>query len=263
MSEGPLLEASALVKRFGSQGILGGVNLTVKRGESYVILGRSGSGKSVLLKTLAGLLRPDSGFVRIGTARLGMLFQNGALFDSMTVEENLLFPLRSRLGVTGMEARREASALLDAVGLPGSEKLMPASLSGGMQKRLGIARALIVKPDLIFYDEPTAGLDPITSRLIVDLIVKLRDDTGSTVVAATSDVLRAYQMAHRMGLLVPGAQGAQLMEIGSPADAKSSADPAVMQFLKGLAQGPLTTPETEQAPQHIDDYIVEFDRDPF
>jgi phospholipid/cholesterol/gamma-HCH transport system ATP-binding protein len=212
------------------------LSLHVARGESIVILGPSGSGKSVLLKIMAGLILPDRGTVRIESKNLGMLFQKNALFDSLSVEENLLFPLRERLGVSGSQAQARVTELLSAVKLQGNEKLFPNELSGGMQKRLGIARALVVNPEVILYDEPTAGLDPITSRTIAEMIDLLRKKNGSTIVTVTNDVYRAYQLADRIFLLARG----KLVEGGTPDEVRATTCPELKQFVNGLQEGPLT-----------------------
>jgi phospholipid/cholesterol/gamma-HCH transport system ATP-binding protein len=211
--------------------------LHVSDKESVVLVGPSGGGKSVLLKTVAGLLPCDEGKIELGTKNVGMLFQKNALFDSFTCEENLLFPLKERKGVIGAEAKRLAAQFLESVGLKGTQNLFPDEISGGMQKRLGIARALIVEPELILYDEPTAGLDPITSRTIADLIRELRAKTGSTLLTVTNDMQRAYQLGDRVCLLAQG----KLVDGGTPAQVQATQDPAIRQFIYGLRQGPLTS----------------------
>ena len=213
------------------------VGFQVAKGESVVLLGPSGSGKSVMMKLLAGLLTPDEGSIRVESENVGMLFQRNALFDSLTVEENLLFPLKERMGMTGEPARAKARVFLESVGLAGNETLYPDEISGGMQKRLGIARALIVEPEVILYDEPTAGLDPITSRTIAELIQVLRREHGSTLVTVTNDVHRAYQLGDRIFLLARG----KLQAGGTPDEVRSSTDPAIHQFIHGLRKGPLTS----------------------
>lgn len=224
-------------KEFGSHWVFRNVNLHVAPRESVVIVGPSGSGKSVLLKIIAGLLGADTGSVRLGSTNVGMLFQKNALFDSLTVEENLLFPMKERLGLIGKEAKDRAAHFLREVGLKGSENLFPNEISGGMQKRLGIARALVVKPEIILYDEPTAGLDPITSRTIADLIRSLRESEGNTLITVTNDVHRAYQLADRIFLMAQGT----LFAGGTPDEVRVSTDPRLRQFVYGLKQGPLTS----------------------
>lgn len=226
-----------LGKRFEDRWVFRGVDLSVAARESVVLVGPSGGGKSVLLKCIAGLLEPDEGSIKLGTTNVGMLFQKNALFDSLTCEENLLFPLKERKGITGTAAKERAGGFLEAVGLKGNEKLFPDEISGGMQKRLGIARALIVEPELILYDEPTAGLDPITSRTIAELIQTLRKKTNSTLLTVTNDMQRAYQIGDRICLLAQ----ATLVEGGTPAQVQVTQDPALRQFIYGLKNGPLTS----------------------
>jgi phospholipid/cholesterol/gamma-HCH transport system ATP-binding protein len=247
--------------------VLHRVSFHVAPGQSYVVLGQSGVGKSVLLKIMAYLLPPDEGNVRIGTRDIGMLFQKNALFDSLTVHENLEFPLRERTRLKREERKERITKFLDWVGLPGTGKLFPDELSGGMQKRLGIARALIVEPRVLFYDEPTAGLDPITSRLIAELMLRLKRELGTTIVVVTSDVMRAYQLADRIGVLMRTPEGAVLAQAGSPDEARASKDPAIQQFLQGLTEGPLTSHEEVILPpddpmaecaQHLERLDVDF-----
>ena len=232
-----MITIESLGKSFNDRWIFRNVTLRVSEGESVVLIGPSGGGKSVLLKCVAGLIKPDEGRIDLQTENLGMLFQKNALFDSLTVEDNLLFPMKERLGLTGAPARERASKFLTAVGLKGNERLFPSEISGGMQKRLGIARALVVKPQVILYDEPTAGLDPITSRSIADLIRELRAQEGSTLLTVTNDMQRAYQIGDRICLLAHG----QLTPGGSASQVQETSDPALKQFIYGLPQGPLTT----------------------
>lgn len=224
-------------KQFDGRWIFQDVDLHVAPKESVALIGPSGGGKSVLLKVVAGLLTADTGSIELGTKNVGMLFQKNALFDSLTCEENLLFPLKERKGIVGHEAKERAARFLQAVGLKGTEKLFPDEISGGMQKRLGIARALIVEPEVILYDEPTAGLDPITSRTIADLIRELRAQSGSTLLTVTNDMQRAYQIGDRVCLLAQG----KLVEGGTPDQVQATRDPALRQFIYGLREGPLTS----------------------
>jgi phospholipid/cholesterol/gamma-HCH transport system ATP-binding protein len=223
-------------KKFGDRWIFRDLTLQVEKRESVVLVGPSGGGKSVLLKLVAGLLKADEGSVSVASLNLGMLFQKNALFDSLTVEDNLLFTLKERRGESGPEAQKKAASFLQAVGLKGSEKLRPDEISGGMQKRLGIARALIVDPEVILYDEPTAGLDPITSRSIADLINELRRKSGSTLLTVTNDMQRAYQIGDRICLLARG----KLIDGGSPERVKASQDTSIVQFIHGYKEGPLS-----------------------
>jgi phospholipid/cholesterol/gamma-HCH transport system ATP-binding protein len=226
-------------------------NLTLEEGESLVLVGPSGSGKSSLLKLMAGLLTPDSGEVlfrgqSLSTlskkqqaqhlAEVGMLFQQNALFDSMTVFENLFFVVSE---VEGERVARSRSAelkeLLAEVGLDHVLDHFPSEISGGMQKRLGIARALCLHPKLVFYDDPTAGLDPITSRKIVSMILSLQSKWGGTIVAVTNDMMRAFQLAGTCMLCLPR----EFILTGSAEDTLNHSDPRVQQFIQGQVDGPL------------------------
>lgn len=248
------IETVDLKIRFGEQLILDRINLQVFEGESLVVVGPSGQGKSVLLKLLAGLISPTSGKVLVrgqewavlsGTRRqevvqrLGMLFQKNAIFDSLTVAENVAFPLRELTNLSEGEIAKEVEFYLDSVGLLHAKELFPDEISGGMQKRLGIARALVLKPEVIFYDDPTAGLDPITSRKIIELILKLKRDQNSTIITITNDMNRAYQMADRIVVVVDH----QVLVTGTAEETKANADPRVYQFIRGLLAGPLTSQE--------------------
>ncbi|MEI7808857.1 MAG: ATP-binding cassette domain-containing protein, partial [Verrucomicrobiota bacterium] len=201
-----MIEVRQLKKQFGSQLILDGVNLRIASGESAVIIGRSGGGKSVLLKHIIGLLQPDSGEVLIDgenitrmderqllrvREKFGMVFQGAALFDSMTVAENVAFPLQRKKTYTAAEINRRVAAALEVVDLPGTEKKKPAELSGGMRKRVGLARAIIYEPQIVLYDEPTTGLDPIVSDSIDQLIIRVRDRLNVTSVVVTQDMRTA------------------------------------------------------------------------
>lgn len=224
-------------KQFEDRWIFRDIHFQLPHRGSTVIVGPSGNGKSVLLKMIAGLLECDEGSIHCEIENIGMLFQKNALFDSFTVLENLLFPLRERLGVKGKDAVERSTRMLESVGLGGTGGLFPDEISGGMQKRLGIARALIVEPALLLYDEPTAGLDPITSRTIADLICSLRKQSGTTLLTVTNDMQRAYQIGDEIYLLCQG----QLQRGGSPAEVQASQSPALRQFIYGLAHGPLTS----------------------
>ncbi len=207
------------------------VNLAVRRGETFVLLGASGTGKSTLLKTISGLLTPTSGRVTVNSSKLGMLFQKNALFDSLSVCENLAFPLREQGELNESEISAEVLKYLNAVGLEHAKNLFPDEISGGMQKRVGIARALILKPEVILYDDPTAGLDPITSRMIAELIIKLSAEQQTTSIVVTNDVHRAYQMGDRLGLLIDQT----LIITGSVSETQKYANVRVQKFLRGEA----------------------------
>lgn len=246
----PVIELQNVEVRFGSETILSKVNLKVSAGERIVIIGPSGQGKSVLLKTLGGLITPSQGKLFIEglewhsaskTQRaeilkdLGMLFQKNALFDSLTCGENIAFPLREGSSLSEEEIQRRVIEFLEAVGIPHALHLYPDEISGGMQKRLGIARALALEPKIVFYDDPTAGLDPITSRKIVELICALQLKRGSTFLAITNDMNRAYQMADRILMVVDH----EVIEAGTPKTIQQNPDPRIHQFIHGELNGPL------------------------
>lgn len=233
----PVISISNLGKEFDGRWIFRNLNLEVQPHDSIALIGPSGSGKSLLLKIIAGLIRPSEGSMSIRSHNIGMLFQKNALFDSLTVEENLLFPLKERKGITGAKAKSKAADFLAAVQLQGTEHLFPDEISGGMQKRLGIARALIVNPEVILYDEPTAGLDPVTSKTIASMIQNLRTETKSTLISVTNDMQRAFQLGEKIYLLAAG----HLKSGGTPQEIKKTVDPEIRQFIFGLRNGPLTS----------------------
>jgi phospholipid/cholesterol/gamma-HCH transport system ATP-binding protein len=227
------------------------LSLDIRAQELTVLMGPSGVGKSTILRMMAGLQFPTEGEVhwggRLATSlsrsehmefllKTGMLFQRNALFDAMTALENVTFPLRERSRRSESEIHERAAEVLSAVGLWEARDRTPAEMSGGMQKRLGIARALVLDPEIVHYDDPTAGLDPITSRKIAALIRDLQISRRSTCVVVTNDVVRAEQIADRILLLVPG----QILDLGTPAEAKANGDPRVRQFLDGRRDGPLS-----------------------
>lgn len=247
----PVLELKNVEVRFNAEPILFAINLQIFEGERVAIIGPSGQGKSVLLKTLAGLIAPTKGTVHIAGCdwhntpkkqrllilkNLGMLFQKNALFDSLTCGENIAFPLREVSALSETEIQKLVTYFLDAVAIPHAFHLFPDEISGGMQKRLGIARALALDPKILFYDDPTAGLDPITSRKIVDLICDLQSKKSSTFVAITNDMNRAYQMSDRILMVVDHT----VIEAGSPQTIQFHRDPRVKQFIRGELKGPLT-----------------------
>jgi phospholipid/cholesterol/gamma-HCH transport system ATP-binding protein len=241
-----------LHKSFGKNQVLRGIDLTIEKGESMVVIGGSGSGKSVLLKHIIGILRPDAGKVLIDgidLARLkeselyevrkkfGMLFQMSALFDSMTVWENVGFALHRNKSMHDKEIKTRASEKLKLVGLSGVENLMPAELSGGMKKRVGLARAIAHEPEILLYDEPTTGLDPIMADAINELIIEMKNTLSVTSVAITHDMNSAYKIADRIAMLYEG----RIIDTGSPDEIKNTSNPVVRQFITGSAVGPIKT----------------------
>lgn len=247
----PKISLRGVTKSFGPKKVLQGIDLDVAAGESMVVIGGSGTGKSVLLKCILGLMHPDSGSIKVdgeevtelnerGRSRVmrkfGMLFQGGALFDSLRVWENVAFgPIQSD-GMDPVKARDIAIAKLGAVGLgPEIGDLFPAELSGGMQKRVALARAIAREPEIIFFDEPTTGLDPIMADVINDLIVKSVADLGATAVSITHDMASARKIGHRVGMLYEG----KLIWQGSVADIDRSGSAHVDQFIHGRADGPI------------------------
>jgi phospholipid/cholesterol/gamma-HCH transport system ATP-binding protein len=242
----PLVEFRDVHKRFGHLVVLDGVSLKVQRGESVVIIGASGSGKSVMLKHIVGLLRPDRGQVwfdglRIDDLperelypvrkRVGFLFQMGALFDSLTVRENIAFPLTEHTRKSPEEIAAVVAQCLTRVGLPGIEKKMPAELSGGQRKRVALARAIALEPEIILYDEPTTGLDPIRADVINELIIKLQRELHTASVTVTHDMNSAFKIANRIVMLHEG----KLIIDGSPEQIKNSDNPIVRRFVVGEA----------------------------
>ena len=247
----PKISLAGVTKAFGPKQVLLGIDLEVVKGESMVVIGGSGTGKSVLLKCILGLLQPDSGSIRIDgeetvdlgdqgrqsvMRKFGMLFQGGALFDSLRVWENVAFgPIQSD-GMALAQAREVAIAKLGNVGLgPEIGELYPAELSGGMQKRVALARAIAREPEIIFFDEPTTGLDPIMADVINDLIVKCVSDLGATAVSITHDMASARKIGHRIAMLCDG----RLIWQGPVADIDQCGNPHVEQFIHGRAEGPI------------------------
>jgi phospholipid/cholesterol/gamma-HCH transport system ATP-binding protein len=233
-----------LKKHFKKLEVLRDVSLDVVRGETMVIIGRSGQGKSVILKHIMGLLQPDGGRVlvdnqEISTPRqvdlykirrkLGMLFQGSALFDSMDVGDNIAFALREHTDLSEEEISRIVAEKLEMVGLRGIERKMPAELSGGMKKRVGLARVIAMNPEVILYDEPTTGLDPITSDTINDMILEMQQKLKVTSIVVTHDMVSAYKVANRISMLHDGA----IIFTGTPNELKTSHDPRVLQFIRG------------------------------
>ncbi|MFN4087660.1 MAG: ABC transporter ATP-binding protein [Alphaproteobacteria bacterium] len=247
----PKIEVRGLHKSFGSKQVLRGVDLDVGVGESVVVIGGSGTGKSVLLKCILGIMQPDSGSIRIdGTEvvglgrrereavsrKFGMLFQGGALFDSLPVWENVAFGLIQTKRTRRADAREAAVTNLAAVGLgPEVADLSPSELSGGMQKRVALARAIATRPEIIFFDEPTTGLDPIMSDVINDLIVECVHELGATALSITHDMASARKIAHRIAMIYEG----RIIWAGPVAEIDRSGNPFVDQFIHGHAEGPI------------------------
>jgi phospholipid/cholesterol/gamma-HCH transport system ATP-binding protein len=245
-----MIEVDGASKSFGPKKVLDEVSLTVKRGETMVVIGRSGTGKSVLLKHIIGLLEPDAGRVRIDgqdlwelsggdldklRLKFGMLFQGAALFDSMTIFENVGFGLLEHTRMPRKEVTERVHDCLSLVGLQNVDDLYPAELSGGMRKRAGLARAIAMHPEIVLYDEPTTGVDPIMGDIINDLIIALRDRLKVTSVVVTHDMRSAYKVADRIAMLYNG----KIIEVGTPDQIRGSANPVVQQFIKGEAVGPI------------------------
>ena len=248
---GPKLRIRGLKKAFGDKVVLDGLDLDVGVGESVVVIGGSGTGKSVLIKCVQGLLEPDAGSIQVDgeetvgidnagreriNATFGMLFQGAALFDSLPVWENVAFGLLAMKRVGRREARDVATAKLAQVGLgPEVGDLYPAELSGGMQKRVALARAIAADPAVIFFDEPTTGLDPIMADVINDLIVDITREVGATALSITHDMASARKIAHRIAMLYQG----RIIWAGTVAEIDTCTEPHVDQFIHGRAEGPI------------------------
>jgi len=247
-----MIAIQGLKKRLGSKQVLDGVDLEIRTGETMLVMGRSGGGKSVLLKHIIGLMSPDAGSIAVDgeeivglherelnevRKKFGMLFQSAALFDSMTVGENIGLPLREHTRMTDAEIRKRVAERLEWVGLTGVEDMKPASLSGGMRKRVGLARAIAMDPQFVLYDEPTTGLDPIMSDVIDKLIRGLQKRMGVTSVVVTHDLISANKVADRMALL----HGGKVVFLGTPDEVRATKDPVVRQFVEGSSEGPIQT----------------------
>jgi phospholipid/cholesterol/gamma-HCH transport system ATP-binding protein len=240
-----------LHKSFGPKVVLDGAELDVAAGESLVIIGGSGTGKSVLLKHVVGLLRPDSGTVEVdGTAverlgnreitefrrKFGMAFQEGALFDSMTIWQNVAFPLQRLTKMSHKEIDERVRECLSMVRLEGVEEKLPSQLSGGMRRRVGFARAVAHSPEILLFDEPTTGLDPVTTALINEVIVELNDRLKTTTVTITHDMESAFRIGDRIAMIHKG----KIIASAPPQEFRNLADPRVQQFIHGRAEGPLS-----------------------
>lgn len=245
-----MIQVSDLHKKFRDNLVLRGVDLSIDKGETLVIIGRSGCGKSVLLKHIIGILKPDSGRISIDgeeithfeaekmyeiRKRFGMLFQGSALFDSLTVEENVGLGLKEHTSLPDSEIKEIVQEKLSWVGLSGVGNLKPAQLSGGMKKRVGLARAIAMEPECILYDEPTTGLDPIMADVINHLIIDMHNKLKVTSIAVTHDMVAAYKIADRIAMLHEG----KIIFTGTPEETKNTTNPIVRQFIEGKEEGPI------------------------
>jgi phospholipid/cholesterol/gamma-HCH transport system ATP-binding protein len=261
MSETPLIHLEDIVLRFGDKTVLDGIDLKVMPKDRLVILGQSGGGKSTMLRLILGILKPTSGRVRyrhlqvqrlrrsklnLLRSRIGMVYQYSALISSMTVRENLALPVEE----LGRKSESEIEALIEEnlaiVGMSGTEDKMPSELSGGMRKRVSLARALMMRPELILFDEPSAGLDPVISSVIDELIISLTEKTNTTSVIVTHEMESAFRIATRVAMLYQG----KIIEDGSPDEFRNSTNPVVHQFVTGTTEGPIMeTPLNADSPK--------------
>jgi phospholipid/cholesterol/gamma-HCH transport system ATP-binding protein len=246
-----MIEIRDVWKTFNGNKVLKGCNLSIESGSTVVVIGRSGCGKSVLLKHIIGLLKPDKGEVFVDgqdiwklkpkeydalRKRMNMVFQGGALFDSLNVGQNVGFELIEHNLASESEIYERVDEALSLVGLSGIEHLMPSELSGGMRKRVSLARSICTHPDILLYDEPTTGIDPITADNINDLIVSMHDKLKVTSVVVTHDMKSAYKIADKIAMLYQG----QIIAQGTPEEIQRTSHPIVNQFINGLAHGPIT-----------------------
>lgn len=250
-----MIEIQDLFKTFDSVPVLNGLCLSVREGETKVVIGRSGVGKSVLLKSIVGILRPDSGSIRIAgqevigmpekqydvlRKQIGLVFQNGALFDSMSVGDNVAFVIDEFMNLSPKERAGRIARALALVGLDGVEALMPSQLSGGMRKRVSLARVLCMEPRIILYDEPTSEVDPVTADALIRLINGMRDRLGVTSIVVTHDMSAAYRLADSIAMFYHG----QVIADAAPGEIRSSHHPVVRQFIEGNSSGPITDDES-------------------
>ena len=248
MADQPVVELRGVRKAFDRNEVLRGVSLGLSKGTTLAVMGGSGAGKTVLLRLCAGLIYPDAGEIRLFgqnierlreeamlplRRRTGFVFQGAALFDSLSVFENVAYPLREHTSWSEGEVTDRVHRFLSLVGLPGTDSLLPVELSGGMKKRVGIARALVLEPEVVFFDEPTAGLDPTNARVVGELIAELRSGVCDTAIVVTHDVRFAGMVADQMAIL----HGGRFAAMGTPAEIHGSAVPAVQAFLAGELRG--------------------------
>ncbi len=246
-----MISLTNVTKRLGGQDVLQGVDLEIERGETMVVIGRSGSGKSVAIKHMVGLLRPDAGTVTVdGTdvggldksgmfelrRKFGVLFQSGALINWLSVFDNVALPLREHTRLAPEEIETKVCEKLDLLDLGEHAEKMPADISGGMKKRAGLARAIVLDPEIVLYDEPTSGLDPVMASRINHLIIDVKEKLGVTSVVVTHDMESAYTVGDRIAMLY----GGRIVQVGTPDEIRESTDAVVRQFVEGRLEGPIT-----------------------
>lgn len=247
---GTIIEFKNVVKKFGSQTVLDNVSCKIESGKTTVIIGPSGTGKSVFIKLLVGLLKPDSGSIMVAgkdittisekelmetRKKFGMLFQDGALFDSLNVMDNVAFPLQQHTKKSKAEIEKIVNSKLAQVGLPNVAHKLPSELSGGMRKRVGFARAVALDPDIVLFDEPHSGLDPVMSDSIDDLIIKMKKELGSTFIVISHDIAGTFKIADYIGMLYKS----KLIAFGEKEKIKNSDNPVLQQFFTRSAKGPM------------------------
>jgi len=248
-----MIRIDNLSKSFGDRQILRGCNLEVQRGETLVVIGSSGTGKSTLLRCVIGLIEPDEGSIFVDghnlreleprqlsalRSRMGYLFQSGALINWLNVKDNVALPLVETRHLPQPEVDEKVDRALDMVGLAGTHALMPSQLSGGMRKRVGLARSLVTEPEILLYDEPTTGLDPVTAHIIDQLIVEMARKLNVTSMVVSHDMEGVYRVADRVAMLYDG----RIIAVGTPDEIRGSGDPIVSQFISGALEGPLSIP---------------------